>query len=366
MMVKMKQSAVVLVSMMMLFVAAACGSNGGNAGTNTTTNASASGTQETTTPPAEETSAGTAPQEMVNVKFSEVIRSIFYAPHYIAMSKGFFKEEGLNVDMNTAQGSDKGAAALLAGTADISLVGPETTIFIHNQEGSKKLKIFYQLTMKDGSFLLSRNKADSFKWSDLSGKTIIGWRPGSAPQMVMSSTLKQEGVTDAKVVTNIAAPAMAAAFTSGQGDYIQVFEPVASTLINEGKAYFAASLGEAFGAFPETSYVATSEYIEKNPEVIQKFANAVAKGREWLNTATDDEIAEALAPFFEGTSKELIIQSVNRYKQQDTWPASPELTTEAFDKLQSVLIENGVLKAEQKVPNITDIADMSFAGKIGK
>ncbi|TVY02951.1 ABC transporter substrate-binding protein [Cohnella terricola] len=304
--------------------------------------------------------------ELTTVKFSEVIRSIFYAPHYVAMSEGFFKDEGLNVDMNTAQGSDKGAAALIAGTADISLVGPETTIYIFNQKGEKTLKVFHQLTAKDGSFLLSREKLDGFAWSDLSGKTVIGWRPGSAPQMVLNSTLIKEGVKDVNVVTNIASPAMAGAFTSGQGDFIQLFEPVASTLVQGGKAYYVASLGEAYGAFPETSYVATSDYIKKNPDVIQKFASAVARGAAWLNTASDDEIATALSPFFEGTSKELILQSVNRYKSQGTWPTKPELTQDQFDTLQSVLVENGVLKAEDKIANMSDVVDMSFVHKIGK
>jgi len=304
--------------------------------------------------------------ELTTVKFSEVIRSIFYAPHYVAMSEGFFEDEGLNVDMNTAQGSDKGAAALIAGTADISLVGPETTIYIYNQKGEKTLKVFHQLTAKDGSFLLSREKIDDFKWSDLSGKTVIGWRPGSAPQMIMNSTLIKEGVQGVNVVTNIASPAMAGAFTSGQGDYIQLFEPVASTLVQEGKAYYVASLGEAFGPFPETSYVATSDYIEKNPEIIQKFANAVAKGAEWLNTASDDEIAAALTPFFEGTSKELILQSVERYKSQGTWPTTPVLSPEQFETLQSVLVENGVLKAEEKIADMDAVVDMTFANKIGE
>ncbi|MFC4307040.1 ABC transporter substrate-binding protein [Cohnella boryungensis] len=303
--------------------------------------------------------------ELTKVKFSEVIRSIFYAPHYVAMSQGFFKDEGLDVDMNTAQGSDKGAAALLAGTADISMGGPETTIYIHNQKGEKTLKVFHQLTAKDGSFLLSREKLDDFKWSDLEGKTVIGWRPGSAPQMVMNSTLIKEGVKDVNVITNIASPAMAGAFTSGQGDFIQLFEPIASTLVREGKAYYAASLGEAFGPFPETSYVATSDYIKKNPEVIQRFVNAVAQGAKWLNAASDEEIATALAPFFEGTSKELILQSVERYKSQDTWPTNPELTREQFDTLQNVLIENGVLKAEERIANMDDVVDMSFVRQIG-
>ncbi|WP_239618533.1 ABC transporter substrate-binding protein [Cohnella mopanensis] len=304
--------------------------------------------------------------KLVTVKFSEVIRSIFYAPHYVAMSKGFFKEQGLNVDMNTSQGSDKGAAALIAGTADISLVGPETSIYIYNQKGDKTLKVFHQLTSKDGSFLLSREKADNFKWSDLQGKTVIGWRPGSAPQMVLNSTLLKEQVKDVKVVTNLAAPAMAGAFTSGQGDYIQLYEPVASTLVKDGKAYYAASLGEAFGPFPETSYVATSDYIKKNPDIIQKFSNAVAEGAKWLSTASDDEITKALKPYFEGTPDDLILKSVESYKKQDTWSTNPELTQAQFDTLQQVLIENGVLKADEKVANMGDVVDMSFVKNIGK
>jgi NitT/TauT family transport system substrate-binding protein len=281
------------------------------------------------------------------------------------MKKGFFEEEGLILDMNTAQGSDKGAAALIAGAKDISLVGPETTIYIYNQKGEKTLKIFHQLTMKDGSFLLSRNKIDTFKWSDLEGKTIVGWRPGSAPQMVFNSKLSKEKVK-ATVVTNIAAPAMAGAFISGKGDFIQVFEPVASTLVKDGKAFYAASVGESFGPFPETSYVATSDFIKENPETIQKFVNAVAKGTKWLSTASNDEIADTLASFFEGTPKEVIISSIERYKKQDTWPIVPELTPEHFETLQNVLINNGVLKPEQKVADMNAVVDMSFVKKSGK
>ncbi|MFC4809469.1 ABC transporter substrate-binding protein [Paenibacillus sp. GCM10023250] len=310
--------------------------------------------------------SGKGKDELTTVKFSEVIRSIFYAPHYVAMSQGFFEQQGLNVDMNTAQGSDKGAAALIAGTADISLVGPETTIYIFNQKGEKMLKAFHQLTAKDGSFLLSREKLDDFAWSDLAGKTVIGWRPGSSPQMVLNSVLLKEQIEGVNVVTNIASTAMAGAFTSGQGDFIQVFEPVASTLVNEGKAYLVASLADGFGDYPETSYVATSDYIQGHPEVIQKFTAAVTEGAKWLNTASDDDIVKALKPFFDGTPDDLILQSVNRYKEAGVWPTEPVLTQAQFDILQNVLVENGVLKAEDKVTNMEDVVDMSFVQKLGE
>ncbi|MBB6635193.1 ABC transporter substrate-binding protein [Cohnella thailandensis] len=356
-----------LLSIVLALIVAGCGGNNDNAPESSSPpgspSPSASESPASESPSPSESPSET-PKELVKVKFSEVIRSIFYAPHYIAMSKGFFAEEGLEIDMNTAQGSDKGAAALIAGTADISLVGPETTIYIYNQKGEKTLKLFYQLTMKDGSFLLSRDKLDSFDWSGLSGKKVIGWRPGSAPQMVLNSTLLKEKIEGADVVTNIASTAMAGAFASGQGDYIQLFEPVASTLIKEGKAYYAASLGEAYGEFPETSYVATSDYIANHPEIIQKVVNAVAKATAWLETASDAEIAEALKPFFEGTSDDIIVSSIKRYKDQQTWPAKPEMTPELFETLQGVLIENGVLKPEEKLADMSAVVDMSFVQKI--
>ena len=304
--------------------------------------------------------------EVITVRYSEVIRSIFYAPHYIAMEKGFFEEEGLLIDMNTAQGSDKGAAALIAGTADVSLVGPETAIYIYNQEGDTKIKIFYQLTMKDGSFLLAREKTDNFQWSDLEGKTVLGWRPGSAPQMVLNSTLLREGVENVEVVTNLAGTALPGAFASGQGDYVQVYEPVASSLEVEGTAYIVAPMGDAFGLFPETSYVATAKFIQDHPDVIQRFVNAVYKGAQWLRTASDEEIAAALRPHFEGTSDELLIKSVENYSRQGTWPETPEMTAEAFEKLQDVLIENGVLEAADRIADMSAVVDMSFVQNIPK
>lgn len=299
------------------------------------------------------------------VRFSEVIRSIFYAPHYVAMEKGFFEEEGIEVDMVTAQGSDKGAAALIAGTADISLIGPETTIFIFNQNGDKTLKVFHQLTSTDGSFLMSRNKIENFSWSHLAGKTVLGWRPGSAPQVVFNSLLLKNKAEDVQVITNIAAPAMAGAFISGQGDFIQVFEPVASTLQKEGTAFFVTSLGKEIGNFPETSYVAEVTYLKNHPKIVQGWVNAVSKAAQWINDNSSEEVAKALLPYFDGASEESIIQSVERYKGQDTWVANPELTQEQFATLQTVLLENELLQEDQKV-NLEDIADMTFAKKAGK
>jgi len=297
---------------------------------------------------------------LIKVRFSEVIHSIFYAPHYVAMGKGFFKGEGLHVDMVTSQGSDKGAAALLAGTADISLIGPETSIFVYNERGQKTLKVFYQLTGTDGSVLMSRKKEPNFKWQDLEGKTIVGWRPGSAPNSVLNSVLKKNGVKNVTILDNISAQAMVGAFESGKGDYIQVYEPIASTLEKAGKAYVVAPLAEEIGPFPETSYEATSDFIAANPEVIQKWCNAVYKATQWIHSHSAEEIATVLEPYFKETPRDLIVKSVERYKQLNVWPESPIPTYEQLSVLQNVLIENGLMKPGQRV-KYEDVIERKFA-----
>lgn len=298
-------------------------------------------------------------EEEQTVRFSEVIRSIFYAPNYVALEKGFFEQEGLNVEMVTAQGSDKGVAALLAGTADISLIGPETAIYVNKEKGAQEVRAFYQLTGTDGSFLLSREAFDTFSFTRLEGESVISWRPGSAPEMVMASVLRNHDVR-AERITNIAPQAMAGAFKSGKADFIQVYEPVASMLERSGHAHMDASMGEAIGPFPETSYVATASFLQENPELVQKWADAVYRARMWMEKRTPKEIARVLQPYFEGTDLELITLSVERYLRQATWPENPVMTKEQYRLLEKVLIENGVLQEDETIP-YEDAVDPSFA-----
>jgi NitT/TauT family transport system substrate-binding protein len=300
---------------------------------------------------------------LTTVRYSEVIRSVFYAPAYVAMSEGFFKQEGLNVQMVTSEGSNTGAAALLSGSADIALVGPETAVYIYNQHGSTTLKTFYQLTNTDGSFLLSKQKYSHFSWSDLQGKSVIGWRPGSDPQMVLNSVLKKEGVT-ADVNTNIAATAMVGAFESGKGDFIQAYEPTASQLVDSGKAYYDTSVGQAIGNYPETAFEATSGYIKAHPEVIQAWTDAVYKATQWMNSHSATDVAKSISSYFSGTSVTALAKSISQYEQLGAW-STPVLSQEEFNTLQDVLIQNGTGKASQKV-SYSDVVDPSFAEKAVK
>src|SRR5659263_25970 len=200
---------------------------------------------------------------LTKVKLNEVVRSIFYAPMYAAISQGFFKEEGIEIDLSTGQGADKTMQQVLSNAVDIGFCGPEQVIYIYNQKREDYPVIFAQLTQKDGSFLVSRKDEKNFTWESLRGKSILGARPGGVPEMALEYVLKNHGIIpgkDVNMITNVAYTATAGAFAAGTGDYVALFEPNASTLVKETGAYIVSSIGKSAGVIPYTCFFSTKSY----------------------------------------------------------------------------------------------------------
>lgn len=276
--------------------------------------------------------------------------SIFYAPQYVAISEGFFEEEGLEIDLTLANGADKVTAAVLSGDVDIGFSGSEATIYVYNGGEKDYLKTFAQLTQKDGSFIVSREKIENFSLEDLKGKYIIGGRPGGMPLMTFRWALENQGINPDKDVTiddSIAFSAMGGTFISGVGDFVNLFEPTALELEKQGYGYVVASLGELGGIVPYTSYSARISYIENNKETIKKFTNAIQKGLDFVHTNDSETIAKSILSFFPDTSLTDLKEVVKRYKEQESWPKSTHFEEDSFDHLQDIMISNNVI--EEKV-----------------
>ncbi len=302
--------------------------------------------------------AACSEKKLVTVKLSEVTHSIFYAPQYVALNLGYFKEEGLSVELINGQGADKVMTAVLSGQVDIGFSGPEAVIYVYNEGKEDHAVVFAQLTKRDGSFLVGREPDTDFKWSDVKGKKIIGGRKGGVPQMTLEYVLKKNGMIpgqDVAVDTSVQFALMAGAFTGGSRDYVTLFEPVASTLEREGKGYIVASVGKDSGEIPYTAYYAKKSYIKKNPGIIQKFTNAVYRGQIWLDTHTPEEVADAIKASFPDSDKELLTLVAKRYKEQDTWCKDPVLKKEALGLLQEVMKSAGELKKEAPYDAIVDV-----------
>lgn len=298
------------------------------------------------------------------INLSEVTRSIFYAPQYVALSEGFFEEEGLNIELTTAQGADAVMTSVLSNQSDIGFAGPEASVYVYNEGKEDYTQVFAQLTKRDGSFLVSRNKNSSFTWNNVKGSTIIPGRKGGVPYMTLEYVLKKYNInpeTDVILDDSISFDLMAGAFSSGNADYVALFEPTASSTELAGKGYIVASIGKETSELPYTAYFAKKSYIEKNPEIIQKFTNAIYKGQKWVESHSTEEVADSIIDYFPDTDKDLLITVLNRYKEIDVWCTTPYLSEKGFELLQTIIQEAGELK--EKAP-YDKIVNNNFANTV--
>jgi NitT/TauT family transport system substrate-binding protein len=304
--------------------------------------------------------------DLVKVRLAEVTHSIFYAPQYVAIEKGYFEEEGIDIELILTPGADKVMAAVLSNDVDIGFSGSEATIYVYNGGEKDYVQTFAQLTQRDGSFLVSRTKIDNFKVSDLKGKYIIGGRKGGMPEMTLEWILKEHGLDIKKeltIDTSVAFPAMSGAFIGGLGDFVSLFEPNALMVEKQGFGYVVASIGELGGKVPYTAYYARKSYIGKNPEIIEGFTRAIYRGLTFVHEHTPEEIAEVILRQFPDTSMNDLITIVKRYKDIDTWSKTPELIEESFEHLQNIMEEAGELTARAPYK---ELVNNEFAKKVSQ
>ncbi len=290
-------------------------------------------------------------EDKVKVTVAEVAHTIFYAPQYVAIENGYFEDYGIDIELILTSGADKVTAAVLSGDADIGFSGSEATIYVYNGGEKDYLKTFAQLTQKDGSFLVGREKIENFTLDDLKGKDVIGGRAFGMPEMILKYALKQNGIDPNKdlfVDTSVAFAAMSGAFIGGQGDYVALFEPNALELEKNGYGYVVASLGELGGIVPYTSYSARSSYIDKNKEIISNFTKAIQKGIDFVHNHSDKEVAEVILKQFPDTSLSDLEKVIARYREIDAWPSTTKFNEESFDYLQDIMLDYGAI--EKKVP----------------
>lgn len=280
------------------------------------------------------------------IRLCEVTHSIFYAPQYVAIAKGFFKEEGIEIELTNGGGADKVMSAVISDSVDIGLAGGEASIYVYNEGRDDYTQIFGQLTSCDGSFLVAREEIKDFSWQNLKGAHILPGRKGGMPYMAFSYAIEKSGLdptTDLYLDNTIQFDMMTGAFLSGTGDYVTMFEPVASSVQAEGKGYIVASVGEAAGPMPYTAYFAKTSYISDNKDLIQRFTNAIAKAQKWVMDHSSIEVAECVAEFFADTDVALLESSVENYKKIGAYSATPIMTKEGFERLQDVMIAAGEL-----------------------
>ena len=283
---------------------------------------------------------------MNSIKIAEVTHSVFYSPLYVAIEEGYFNEENIDIKLILTPGADKVSAAVLSGDVQIGFAGAESAIYVYEKNEKDYLQIFSGLTKRDGQFILGRKDKKDFSLKDLYGKEILVGRSSGMPALNFLNALKNEEIDKNKIKINynIDFASLSGAFIGNTGDYVNLFEPTALKLENEGYGYVLQSIGLLSGEMPYTTFYARKSYIENNKEIIKSFTKAINKGLEFVKNNDEMKIAKSIYKEFPDLSLNEIRAIVKRYKNADSFLDSSYIEEKLLVNLENLLIDNNLLK----------------------
>ena len=279
------------------------------------------------------------------IKVAEVTHSAFYAPLYVAIENGYFKDEGLNIDLILTPGADKVSAAVLSNDVEIGFAGAESAIYVYTGGEKDYLQVFSGLTKRDGQFIVGR-KTEEFNLENLKGKEILVGRKGGMPALNFLNALKNSGINpkDININYSIDFASLGGSFIGGLGDYVNLFEPTASALEKEGNGYILTSIGMLSGEMPYTAFYARKSYINENKDIIKKFTRAISRGLDFTLKNDSNTVAKVILPQFSNLSLDDLTIIIENYKKADSWLLSPYINETIFKNLETIMIDNNLLE----------------------
>lgn len=285
--------------------------------------------------------------DLRKIRVAEVTHSPFYTPFYVAIENGYFKEEGLDIELVLTPGADKVSAAVLSNDVEIGFAGPEASIYVYDGGEEDYIISFAGLTKRDGQFILAREANDNFKLEDLYNKEILVGRKGGMPSLNFLNALKKSNIDSKKININYSVEfaALSGSFIGGIGDYVNLFEPTATKLTKDNLGYVVASIGLMSGEVPYTAFNARKSFINNNEDVIRKFTKALNKGIKYTLENNETEIAKVILKQFPDSSLNDLSVIIKRYKDYDCFLDSTFISEKSFENLEDIMIDNDLLKS---------------------
>ena len=286
--------------------------------------------------------------DLTKIRIAEVTHSVFYAPMYVAIEKGYFIDEGIDIELVLTPGADKVAIAVLSNDVEVGFAGVESAIYVYNGGEKNYIETFAGLTKRDGQFIVSRKQYNEFELKDLIGKEVLAGRTGGMPILNFQNALKNKGIkeSDMKINTSIDFAALSGAFIGGNGDFVNLFEPLATKMEKEGYGYVVASVGQFSGEVPYTAFYARKNYIKDNKDIMISFTNAINKGLKFVNEKDEIKIANAILKQFPDTSLNDLTTMIKRYKAADSWQSDPFINKTSFNNLLGIMKDAKLISDE--------------------
>lgn len=284
------------------------------------------------------------------LRLMETFRTVFYTPIYVTVAGGYLESEGLDVDFQTCPPQfPHPLSALNHSAADIVQSGIMRSIIASDWGAEAVPRHFAEINSRDGFFVLGAHGSREFQWEEFNGATIIpvGFSPmpwASFQYALRNHRVRIEGL---HLLQGMSLTEALDAFHSGVAEFIHLPEPAASQLIADREAHLSVALGRVNGHITYSSFAATNAFLESRPNVVHRFVTGYSRALAWLADATPEQISEIVAPFFPAIRPELITASIGRYKEQQTWPATPHMGQRPYGGLQRILVTAGMVKEWQ-------------------
>jgi NitT/TauT family transport system substrate-binding protein len=295
----------------------------------------------------------------MHVKLSENFRALFYAPFYATHALGFYTDEGVKVELLNSPAPASAAAGLLDGSIDISWGGPMRVMKAHDDDPRSPMVCFCEVAARDPFFLVGKGDASAFRLADLPGLKLGAVSEVPTPWLCLQHDLRLQGVDPSQIdcVTGRTMADNLEALRQDELGAAQMFEPYVSKALRDGsgKILHAAS---ARGPTVYTTFLASRDSIARNRAAFDAMVRATRRTLTWVEEHSAYELADAVAPYYPHVVRELLANSLQRYKDAGLWARTPDVSRQGFARLADSLKSGGFVS---RTHAYEDCVDQSFA-----
>lgn len=277
----------------------------------------------------------------------ENFRALFYAPFYAAQTIGAYAAEGVEVELRSSPDPVATAKALLAGEIDVMWGGPLRVMLTHAADPSSDVVCFCDGVARDPFFIVGREARPGFRMADLIGPRLGIVSEVPTPWLCLQDDLRRAG-TDPNTLTRGPVASMAdnaTALRAGRLDAVQVFQPHVEELVADGAGHiWYAAAGRGPTAY--TALVARRRLLAARRAELAAMVRAMARVLRWVQDASAEEVAEAVAGYFPDVPQAVRLAAIGRYQALGLYARDVVVSREGFARLQAAMLSGGALSRD--------------------
>jgi NitT/TauT family transport system substrate-binding protein len=276
------------------------------------------------------------------ITLQESLRGLFYAPFYVALARSAYATEQVEVEFVSSPRPGDAARNVMDGVVDVCWGGPMRVMQAYHQMPDCDLVSFAEVVTRDPFLLIGREPRPGFTLRDLLGVRVATVSEVPTPWMCLQEDLRRDRITPSQL-TRVIDGSMAdnvAALRRGEVDVVQVFEPFASMLLNDGAGhvwYAQASRGPT----SYTTFYARRGLLDARREELRRMVRAIYHTQKWVAAADGAAIANAISRYFPDVPPAILAASCARYKSLGIWGSDPRLPRAGYERLRDSLVSGG-------------------------